>query len=452
MTRHMHLNLFIQSRGHHEASWRHPASSKLPLTDIRYTVDLAQKAEAGLFDSIFLADVLGLWNDVEKTPFNWLEPITTLAALATTTSRIGLIATASTTYTEPYNLARQFCSLDHISRGRIGWNIVTTWSPQAGGNFGGIGQVSHGDRYERAEEYMAVVKGLWDSWADNAVLDDRAQGRYADPRLVRPIDHAGPHYQVKGPLNLPRSPQGRPVFVQAGSSDTGRRFAARHAEAVFTAHLEKATAKQFYVDLKSLVTEMGRDADQVLVLPGFSLVIGSTEAEARRYADELNELADPEIGRQRLSLRFGGHDFSHLPLDKKLKPTDFPDPSVVEASRSRTEVIVGFVRQEQPTLRQLLAKLAGARGHFTFEGTPEQAADLMEDWVREGVADGFNVMPPVLPEMLDVFIAEVIPLLQRRGLFRTAYQGETLRSHFGLPRPAVRASLDRQDIQERKAQ
>ena len=198
MTRHMHLNLFIQSRGHHEASWRHPASSKLPLTDIRYTVDLAQKAEAGLFDSIFLADVLGLWNDVEKTPFNWLEPITTLAALATTTSRIGLIATASTTYTEPYNLARQFCSLDHISRGRIGWNIVTTWSPQAGGNFGGIGQVSHGDRYERAEEYMAVVKGLWDSWADEAVLDDRAQGRYADPRLVRPIDHAGPHYRVKG--------------------------------------------------------------------------------------------------------------------------------------------------------------------------------------------------------------------------------------------------------------
>jgi alkanesulfonate monooxygenase SsuD/methylene tetrahydromethanopterin reductase-like flavin-dependent oxidoreductase (luciferase family) len=181
-------------------------------------------------------------------------------------------------------------------------------------------------------------------------------------------------------------------------------------------------------------------------------VIGSTEAEARRYADELNELADPEIGRQRLSLRFGGHDFSHLPLDKKLKPTDFPDPSAVEASRSRTEVIVGFVRQEQPTLRQLLAKLAGARGHFTFEGTPEQAADLMEDWVREGVADGFNVMPPVLPEMLDVFIAEVIPLLQRRGLFRTAYQGETLRSHFGLPRPAVRASLDRQDIEERKAQ
>ena len=433
----MHLNLFIQSRGHHEASWRHPQASKLPLTDIDYTIELARKAEAGLFDSIFLADVLGLWNDVETAPFNWLEPITTLAALATTTRRIGLIATASTTYTEPYNLARQFSSLDHISRGRIGWNIVTTWSPQAGANFGGIGQVSHADRYERAEDYMAVVKGLWDSWADDAVLDDRAGGRYADRTRVRPINHVGPHYQVAGPLNLPRSPQGRPVFVQAGSSDTGRRFAARHAEAVFTAHLEKRTAKAFYGDLKTLVVEHGRAADQVLILPGLSPLIGSTEAEARRMAQELNDLADPETGRKRLSGRFGGHDFSALALDKTLAPEDFPDTGTVEAARSRAEVIVDFVRRERPTLRQLLSKLAGARGHFTFEGTPEQVADLMQDWMDDGVADGFNLMPPVLPHMLDVFIAEVVPLLQRRGLFRTAYEGETLRSHFRLARPPV---------------
>jgi len=221
----MHLNLFIQSRGHHEAAWRHPKSSKLALTDIDYTVEMTKKAEAGLFDSIFLADVPGLWNDVQTTPFNWLEPLTTLAALSMVTRRIGLIATASTTYTEPYNLARYFASLDHISHGRIGWNIVTTWSPQAGGNFGGIGEVSHADRYERAEEYMSVVNGLWDSRADDAVLDDRASGRYADPKRVRAINHAGAHYKVKGPLNLPRSPQGRPVFVQAGSSDTGKRFA-----------------------------------------------------------------------------------------------------------------------------------------------------------------------------------------------------------------------------------
>jgi len=434
----MHINLFIQSRGHHEAAWRHPKSSRLPLTDIRYTAELAQKAEAGLFDSIFLADVLGLWNDVESTPFNWLEPITALAAVAMATSRIGLIATCSTTYTEPYNLARQFASLDHISKGRVGWNIVTTWSPQAGANFGNIGQVGHADRYERAEEFMTVVKGLWDSWADDAVLDDRAGGRYADRTKVRTIDHKGPHYPVLGPLNMPRSPQGRPVFVQAGSSDTGKSFAARHAEAVFTAHLEKATAKAFYADLKGLIEAEGRNPRQVLILPGFSPIIGSTEVEAERYAEELNELSDPEVGRHRLSQRFGGYDFSKLALDQPLSVADFPDPSKNEVSRSRTEAVVALVARERPTLRQLLAKLAGARGHFTVAGSPEKIADLMQDWFEDGAADGFNLMPPVLPHQLDLFISEVVPLLQKRGLFREVYQGETLRSHFALSRPEVR--------------
>jgi FMN-dependent oxidoreductase (nitrilotriacetate monooxygenase family) len=434
----MHINLFIQSRGHHEAAWRHPKSSRLPLTDIRYTAELAQKAEAGLFDSIFLADVLGLWNDVESTPFNWLEPITALAAVAMATSRIGLIATCSTTYTEPYNLARQFASLDHISKGRVGWNIVTTWSPQAGANFGNIGQVGHADRYERAEEFMTVVKGLWDSWADDAVLDDRAGGRYADRTKVRTIDHKGPHYPVLGPLNMPRSPQGRPVFVQAGSSDTGKSFAARHAEAVFTAHLEKATAKAFYADLKGLIETEGRNPRQVLILPGFSPIIGSTEVEAERYAEELNELSDPEVGRHRLSQRFGGYDFSKLALDQPLSVADFPDPSKNEASRSRTEAVVALVARERPTLRQLLAKLAGARGHFTVAGSPEKIADVMQDWFEDGAADGFNLMPPVLPHQLDLFISEVVPLLQKRGLFREVYQGETLRSHLALSRPEVR--------------
>jgi FMN-dependent oxidoreductase (nitrilotriacetate monooxygenase family) len=436
--RQMHLNLFIQSRGHHEAAWRHPLASPLPLTDIRYTQELARKAEASLFDSLFLADVLGLWNDVESTPFNWLEPITTLAAVATSTSRIGLIATCSTTYTEPYNLARQFASLDHISSGRVGWNIVTTWSPQAGSNFGGIGQVGHADRYERAEEYMSVVKALWDSWADDAVLDDRAGGRYAERMRVKAIQHAGAHYQVQGPLNMPRPPQGRPVFVQAGSSDTGKRFAARHAEAVFTAHLEKAAARAFYNELKALVAAEGRRPAQVLILPGFSPIIGSTEVEAERYAQELNELSDPEVGRQRLSLRFGGYDFSQLPLDTPLSQADFPDPSKNEASRSRTESIVDLVARERPTLRQLLARLAGARGHFTTAGSPEKIADIMQAWFETGAADGFNLMPPVLPHQLDVFSTEVVPILQKRGLFRTAYDGETLRAHFGLSRPDVR--------------
>lgn len=435
MKRQLHVNLFIQSRGHHEASWRHPKASPLQLTDIRYYQELAQKAEAGLLDSIFLADVLGLWNDVKRAPFNWLEPITTLGALAVSTSKIGLIATASTTYTEPYNLARQFASLDHMSNGRIGWNIVTSWSLEAAPNFGGTTQISHADRYERAEDFMRAAIALWDSWAADAVLDDREGGLYARPERIRKINHEGPYYRVAGPLNLPRCPQGRPVLVQAGSSDTGRRFAARYAEAVFTAHMEQATAKSFYTDLKALAVTEGRKPEQVLVLPGLSPIIGSTEAEASRLEHELGELSDTDVGLQRLSGRFGGFDFGHLPLDRPLSPEDFPDPSTVQAARSRTEVIVGVVRNERPTMRQLLAKLAGARGHYTFTGTPEQLADLMQDWFVGGACDGFNLMPQILPYMLDVFIAEVVPILRRRGLYRTCYDGDTLRSHFGLPLP-----------------
>src|SRR5436853_988265 len=275
MQRQLHLNLFIHSRGHHEAAWRHPAASPLPLTDIRYYQDLAQRAEAALFDSIFLADQLALGDDASQAARTWLEPVTVLAAVAAVTSRIGMIATCSTTYTEPFNLARQFASLDHISNGRIGWNIVTSWLATAANNFGGEGQVSHADRYAGGEEFMAVVKALWDSWADDAVTDDRDGGRYARKDRIRAIDHKGDHYQVAGPLNLPRTPQGRPVFVQAGSSDTGRSFAARHAEAVFTAHLEKATAQAFYADLKVLTAAEGRSAEQVLILPGLSPMIGS---------------------------------------------------------------------------------------------------------------------------------------------------------------------------------
>jgi FMN-dependent oxidoreductase (nitrilotriacetate monooxygenase family) len=436
----MHLNLFINGRGHHEASWRHPAASPLALTDIRYYQDLARRAEQGLFDSVFLADQLALADDVAHAPRGWLEPITVLAALAVSTSRIGLVATASTTYTEPFNLARQFASLDHMSRGRVGWNIVTSWMAAAARNYGDHRQVSHAARYDRGEEFVAVVKALWDSWADDAVVDDRAGGIYAKHDRIRPVSHEGEHFSVAGPLNLPRSPQGRPVLVQAGSSDTGRGFAARHAEAIFTAQMEKATAQAFYADLKARVSAAGRAASQVLILPGLSPLIGGTEVEARRLARELEELSDPEVGRKRLSNRFGGYDFSHLPLDKPLSPEDFPDPGTVEAARSRTEVIVGLVRRERPTLRRLLASLAGARGHFTFAGTPEQVADLMQDWFEDGAADGFNVMPPILPAMLDALVAEVIPLLQRRGLFRTAYQGETLREHYGLERPPARAA------------
>src|SRR5215469_10193813 len=435
MKRQLHLNLFIHSRGHHEASWRHRDSSPLPLTDIRYYVDLAQRAEAALFDSIFFADQLALGGDVAQAPRTWLEPITVLAALAVATSRVGLIATASTTYTEPFNLARQFASIDHISNGRAAWNIVTSWLAAAAENYGGAGQVAHADRYARGEEFMAVVKALWDSWAADAVIDDRQGGRYARPDRIRPINHRGDFYEVAGPLNMPRCPQGRPVLVQAGSSDTGRRFAARHADAVFTAHVAKATAQEFYANLKALAAAEGRAPDQVLILPGLSPMIGATEAEAQRLAREVDHLCDPEVGRKRLSNRFGGHDFSRLPLDQPLSPEDFPDPGSVEAARSRTEVILNLVRRNRPTLRQLLGYLAGARGHFTMAGTPEQVAGLIEDWFTDGAADGFNIMPPLLPAQLDLFSAEVIPLLQRRGLFRTGYAGKTLREHYGLAWP-----------------
>jgi FMN-dependent oxidoreductase (nitrilotriacetate monooxygenase family) len=435
MRRQLHLHLFLHSRGHHEASWRHPASSPLPLTDIRYYQDLAQRAEAALFDSIFLADQLALGGDVAQAPRTWLEPITVLAAVAVVTSRVGLIATASTTYTEPFNLARQFASIDHISRGRAAWNIVTSWLATAAENYGGGGQVSHSDRYARGEEFMEVVKDLWDSWAADAVIDDRSSGIYARSDRIRRIDHQGEFYTVAGPLNTPRCLQGRPVLVQAGSSDAGRRFAARHADAVFTAHMAKSTAQEFYADLKNLAAEGGRNADHVLILPGLSPMIAGTESEAQRLVREVNELTDPEVGRKRLSGRFGGHDFSHLPLDRPLSPADFPDPETVQAARGRTEVILNLVKSDRPTLRQLLGYLAGARGHYVTAGTPEQIADLIEEWFKEGAADGFNIMPPLLPAQLEVFGSEVIPILQQRGLFRREYQGTTLRDHYGLPWP-----------------
>jgi FMN-dependent oxidoreductase (nitrilotriacetate monooxygenase family) len=448
MSRSLHLNLFIQGRGHHETAWRHPASTPRALTDIRYYQQLAQLAEDGLFDSVFFADHLSVGNEVAHTAKAGLEPLTTLAALATVTEKIGLIATASTTYTEPYNLARQFASLDHISGGRIGWNIVTSWLPDAARNFSYDRLPEHAERYARADEFLDVVTKLWDSWADDAVVDDRHTGRYADPERVRTINHVSSHYRVAGPLNIPRPPQGRPVLVQAGSSITGKRFAAQFAEAIFTAHLEKATAVEFYADIKAQASAFGRKPDQVLILPGLSAIIGSTEAEARRFWQELNELSDPKVGLERLSNRFGDHDFSHLDLDQVLSVDDFPDPSKVQAARSRAEVIIALVARERPTLRQLLRSLAGARGHYTVAGTPEQIADIIEDWFRSGAADGFNVMPPVLPSLLKTFIDEVTPILQKRSLFRTEYEGRTLRDHYGLDRPpsqffAARAKLSK---------
>lgn len=439
MPRQLHLNLFIQSRGHHEASWNHPDAAPDALTDVRHYQKIAQRAEEGLFDSIFFADQLALSDDAARMGRVWLEPVTLIAALSMVTTRIGMIATASSSYTEPFNLARQFASIDHISGGRAGWNIVTSWLKPIARNYGQDDAAGLTDRYAMAEDYVQVVKDLWDSWADNAVIDDRTGGVWARPERITAIEHVGPYYSCAGPLNLPRSPQGRPVLVQAGASDAGRAFAARHAEAVFTAHLAKPRAQEFYADLKQRIATAGRDPERVIILPGVNPTIASTEAEAKRLQQDLNEAADPEIGRRTLSSRFGGADFSHLPLDRALTVADFPDPATVDASRSRAEMVHDIIRREPGmTLRQLLARLAGARGHFTFAGTPEQVADLIEDWFNDGAADGFNVMPPLFPGMLDAFIDGVIPILQQRGLFRTEYTGTTLREHYGLERPVGR--------------
>ncbi|GLC90812.1 monooxygenase [Cupriavidus sp. TA19] len=437
--RRLHLNLFIHGRGHHEAGWRHPRATRQALTDIGYFRQLARTAEAGCFDSVFLADALALGDGIEHVAGGALEPLTAVAALAGATERIGLIATASTTYSEPFNLARQFASLDHLSGGRVGWNIVTSWVQGANRNFGLDTQPPHAERYARSHDFLEAVTKLWDSWDDDAVIDDPHGGQYVRPAGVRPVDHVGPFHRVAGPLNLPRGPQGRPVLVQAGSSDAGKAFAARHAEAVFTAHLQKDTAISFYRELKERARLLGREPGQIIILPGISPVIGSTDDEAQRHWDELNALTAPSVGLARLSNRFGGHDFSHLDLDKTLSVQDFPDPATVQAAQSRAVVITALVERERPTLRELLHKLAGARGHYTIAGSPQRIADTIEDWFASGAADGFNVMPPVLPAHLDDFVEHVVPILQRKGLFRYEYDARTLRGHYGLERPGVSA-------------
>ncbi|AEH84913.1 MULTISPECIES: LLM class flavin-dependent oxidoreductase [Mesorhizobium] len=432
MARKMHFNLFLMPRGHHEGAWRHPDSTRRALTDLELYVEAARIAEAAKFDAVFLADVLVAPNNGGLVATGALEPITLLSALAARTSQIGLIGTASTTYSLPFTHARQFASLDHLSGGRAGWNIVTSWAPQAGANYGLEQDVAHGDRYALADEFVEAVDALWRSFPAEAIVDDRDAGQYLDPRLIQPANYRGSHFRTHGPLNVPSSPQGRPVYVQAGQSETGRAFAARWAEAIFTAHLAKETAQSFYADVKGRAAAFGRRPQDIVVLPGISAAIGSTTHEAKQVWEELDALTSPQIGLVRLSARFGGHDFSGIPLDRPLTRGDFPDPSQVEASRSRATGYIDVALKEGLTLRQLLQKLAGARGHFTATGTPEQVADIVADWFHSGAADGFNVMPPIVHKQFELFATEVVPILRKRGLFREDYEGTTLRSHFGL--------------------
>ncbi|HTV19551.1 MAG TPA: LLM class flavin-dependent oxidoreductase [Polyangiaceae bacterium] len=432
----LHLNAFLMGVGHHEAAWRLPESDPFASTSVEHYKELARIAEHGKLDSLFLADSPMLWNNIGRRPSGTLEPTVLLTVLASVTKHVGLIATASTTYNEPYNLARRFATLDIISGGRAGWNIVTTAGIEAARNFNLDELPSHAERYARSAEFVDVSLELWDSWDDDAVLGDKEQGIWGDERKLYPPRHVGRHFKVEGALNVPRSPQGYPLLVQAGSSDDGKGLAARYAEAVFTAQQTLEDAQAFYADIKARAVSFGRDPAGVLILPGLVPVIGSTEAEARALDEELERLIKPEYAKAQLAktLRVSEND---LDLDAEL-PKDLPDEDAIEGAKSRYTLVVTLARRERLTVRQLIGRLGGGRGHRTFAGTPEQVADAMQHWWDNGAADGFNVMPAVLPSGLRSFVDQVVPILQKRGLFRRDYEGSTLRENYGLRRPANR--------------
>ena len=422
----MHLNAFLMGVGHHEAAWRHPLTEPRHVTDLRHFQELATIAERGKLDSVFLADGLALLGNVRHNALGGFEPLTLLAALAAVTDHIGLIATVSTTYNEPFHVARKFASLDHISGGRAGWNIVTSSGAAEARNFGRE-RPAHGERYQRAEEFLHVATALWDSWEPGAVLTDRGSGVYADTSHIRPIEHVGDHFRVQGPLNIQRSPQGRPLLVQAGSSQDGKEFAAKWAEAVFTAQQTLGDAQEFYADLKGRLPAYGRQPHELKILPGISPVIGGTEREARRLEKELEELIVPAYGLGQLSTMLGV-DLTGLPLDGPLPDVE-ADP---DGQQSRVKLIKDLAGRGGLTIRQVIAKLAGGRGHRVVVGTPEQIADQLQEWYENGAADGFNVMPPYLPGGLTDFVEQVVPELQVRGLFRREYGERTLRERYGL--------------------
>lgn len=436
MSRQLHFNLFLHDTGHHEASWRLPGSDPYANLSLAAHQHLARAAENAKFDSVFLADSPVLWNDPGRRPSGKLEPTLLLTALAMSTSRIGLIATASTSYNEPYNLARRLASLDHLSGGRAGWNIVTTAGDPAARNFGLQDQPLHKTRYERADEFLDVTTKLWDSWADDAIVADKQAGVHARTDRVQPIGHEGAFFRVAGPLNVPRSPQAYPLLVQAGSSEDGKEFAAKWAEAVFTAQPTLQESQAFYADLKRRAAAAGRNPGHVVILPGIVPVIGDTEAEARDLDAELDRLIGAQYAVAQLAqtLRI---DPDRLRLDEQL-PADLSGEDEIEGAKSRYTLIVDWARRERLTVRQLIGKLGGGRGHRTFTGTPLQVADTIQHYFEHGAADGFNIMPAVLPSGFEAFATQVVPILQERGLFRTEYQGATLREHYGLPRPANR--------------
>lgn len=432
-SRQIHLNLFLASMGHHEAAWRHPDSNLNGVYDFAHYLELARKAEAAKLDSLFLADRYSTSpTAVQYGALGGLEPHTLLSALAVVTKQIGLIATVSTSFNEPYNVARRFASLDHVSKGRAGWNIITSGTDSEAQNFNLDRIAQHQERYELAKEFVEVTTKLWDSWEDDALIRDQKTGIYADKDKVHELNHKGKYFSVRGPLNTARSPQGRPILVQAGSSEDGRDFAAEWADAIFTAQQTLEDSQAFYADVKKRVLLYGRDPAYVKILPGICPIIGETETEAKEKEAELHELTNPTYSLLQLSNRIG-FDLTAYPLDGPLP--DLPDSNEIAGHQSRTHLIKELADREKLTIRQLLLRLAGGRGHKTIAGTPMQIADELEAWFVGHAADGFNIMPQLMNGGLDDFLEQVVPELQRRGLFRTAYTGTTLRDHYGLPVP-----------------
>jgi FMN-dependent oxidoreductase (nitrilotriacetate monooxygenase family) len=432
--RELHLNAFLMEAGHHEAAWRLPHSNPRADFDLEHWINLARLAEEAKFDSLFLADGPSLTGSGAFRPPGQLEPFTLLTALSQHTRRIGLIATVSSTYNEPYNLARRLASVDHVSGGRAGWNIVTSAGADEAANFGLDDRPDHAARYARADEFLTVAKALWDSWEREAVLADKSSGRYADPTRLHAIGHVGRHFRVAGALNVERPPQGHPLLVQAGSSEDGKNFAARHAEAIFTAHQTYERAADFYRDIKARTRATGRDPNALLVLPGIVPFIASTEREATELARHYDELRIPEFGLSQLAWNFEVEP-SVFELDAPLPDFILARPKL-QGSQSRSDLIIELAVRESLTVRQILSRLGGGRGHFTFIGTPDQAADTIVSWFEGGAADGFNIMAPGLPSELETFIEHVLPILRSKGLFREEYAGTTLREHYGLAVPA----------------
>lgn len=438
-TRQIKLGAFLMQTGHHIAAWRHPEAQADAPVNFRHYAELARRAEAAKFDAIFLADSVGVRNtdlaSLSRTArSDHFEPLTLLSALAAVTEKIGLIATVSTTYNEPYHVARKFASLDHISGGRSGWNLVTSSGQGEAQNFNLDEHVEHARRYARAAEFHDVVLGLWDSWEDDAFLRDKHSGQYFDPAKLHPLRHRGEHFSVRGPLNVSRSPQGRPVVVQAGASPAGRDLAARTAEVIFVAHQTFDEARAFYRDIKGRAVEYGRDPDDIKIMPGIFPVIGRSQAEAEDKFARLQDLIHPVVGVQLLSNMIGGFDLSGYPVDGPL-----PDIPETNGGKSRQQLLIDLARRDNLTIRQLYLRIAGARGHQQVVGTPQSVADQLQQWFEEDGADGFNIMSPWLPGGLDDFIELALPELRRRGLFRTEYSGATLRQHLGLARPSHRA-------------